>query len=111
MEKSDFNALILPQAENDITEILDYIANDLCNPTAAANLWEDFKEAINRAKMFPLAMPLIKNKKITLGEEYRRIDVSGYVIIYKIYESLKEIRIFAVLYGPSNVISKVLNRI
>jgi plasmid stabilization system protein ParE len=110
MEESNFNAVILPQAENDITDILEYIANDLCNPTAAANLWSDIKEAIGRAKMFPLAMPLIKNQTITLGEEYRRMDVGNYAIVYKICEALKEIRIFAVLYGPSNVVSKVLNR-
>jgi plasmid stabilization system protein ParE len=111
MEKDNYSVTILPQAESDITDILDYIANDLCNPTAASNLWIDIKDAIGRARMFPLAMPVIKNKKITLGEEYRRIDVDNYVIVYKIYEALKEIRIFAVLYGPSNVVSKILNRI
>jgi plasmid stabilization system protein ParE len=111
METSNYSAIILPQAESDITDILEYIANDLSNPTAATNLWSDIKEAIGRAKMYPFAMPLIKNQKITLGEEYRRIDVDNYVIIYKIYEKLKEIRIFAVLYGPSNVVSKVLNRV
>jgi plasmid stabilization system protein ParE len=110
METSNYNAVILPQAESDISDFLDYIANELHNQTAAVNLWSDIKDAISRARMFPLAMPLIKNQKITLGQEYRRIDVDNYAIIYKIYESLKEIRIFTVLYGPSNIVSKVLNR-
>jgi plasmid stabilization system protein ParE len=111
MEESNFKAVILPQAERDITDILEYIANDLHNPTAAANLWRDIKESIGRARMFPWAMPLIKNQQITLGEEYRRIEVGSYVIIYKIYENLKEIRIFAVFYGPSDILFKILNRI
>ena len=111
MESETYNAVILPQAESDITEILDYIANELKNPTAAKNLWSDIKEAIGRARMFPYAMPLIKNERITLGKEYRRLDVGNYAVIYKIAEEQKEIRIFAVFYGPSNVIFKLLNRI
>lgn len=111
MTSGNYTAVILPQAEKDITEILDYIANELSNPTAARNLWVDIKEAIGRAKLFPYAMPILKNERITLGKEYRRLDVNNYVVIYKVVEELKQIRIFAVFYGPSNVMSKVLNRI
>lgn len=111
MTLNNYTAIILPQAEKDVTEILDYITNELSNPTAAKNLWADIKEAIGRAKMFPYAMPLLKNDRITLGKEYRRLDVNNYVVIYKVVEELKQIRIFAVFYGPSNVIAKVLNRI
>lgn len=61
--------------------------------------------------MFSYAMPILKNKRITLGKEYRRLDVNNYVMIYNVVEDLKQIRIFAVFYGPSNIIAKVLNRI
>ena len=108
---SKFKAIILPQAEADISDILDYIANDLSNATAAEHLWVDMIEAIGRAKTFPYAMPVVKNERITLGAEYRRLDVNNYTLIYKIAEDEKEIRIFAVFYGPSNVLSKLLNRI
>ncbi|HBK01866.1 MAG TPA: type II toxin-antitoxin system RelE/ParE family toxin [Clostridiales bacterium] len=111
MTTTDYSAVILPQAEQDITEILDYIAVNLKNPSAAKNLWTDIKEAIARAKAFPYAMPTLKNEKITLGKEYRRLDVNNYVLIYKVNECKKEICIFAVFYAPSNVIAKVLNRI
>ena len=111
MTSDNFTAIILPQAENDITDILDYIAHCLNNPTAARNLWTDIKEAVARASMFPYAMPLVKNDKLTMGTAYRRIDVNNYVIIYKVVEDAKQIRIFAVLYGPSNVITTILNRV
>lgn len=111
MTADKYTAVILPQAEKDITEILDYITNELKNPTAAKNLWTDIKEAIGRAKLFPYAMPIIKNEHITLGKEYRRLDVNNYVIVYKVAEPQKEIRIFAVLYGPSNIMAKLLNRV
>lgn len=111
MTSDNYTAVILPQAEKDITELLDYIANELSNPTAARNLWRDTKEAIGRAKLFPYAMPILKNERIAPGKEYRRLDVNNYVVIYKVIEELKQIRIFAVFYGPSNVMAKVLNRI
>lgn len=111
MTSSNYSAVILPQAETDISDILNYIATDLANPTAANKLWREIKEAIERAKMFPYAMPILKNKQITLGKEYRMIDINSHVVIYKIVEELKQIRIFAVFYGPSNIIAKVLNRI
>lgn len=110
MTSDNYTAVVLPQAEKDITEILDYITNGLSNPTAAMNLWSDIKEAIGRAKMFPYAMPLLRNERITLGREYRRLDVNNYVVVYKVVEELKQVRIFAVFYGPSNVLAKVLNR-
>lgn len=111
MTADNYTAVILPQAEKDITEILDYIANELSNPTAAKNLWADIKEAIGRARTFPYAMPLLKNEHITRGKKYRRLDVNNYVIIYKVVEELMQIRILAVFYGPSDITAKVLNRI
>ncbi len=111
MTSNNYTAVILPQAENDITEILDYISNELKKPTAEKNLWMDIKDAIGRARLFPYAMPIIKNQNITLGKEYRRLDVNNYVVVYKVVEEKREIRIFAVLYAPSNVVSKLLSRV
>lgn len=111
MTSDKYRAVILPQAETDISDILGYIENELLNPSAAKDLWADIKEAIGRAQMFPYAMPIIKNKRIALGKEYRRLDVNNYAVIYKVVEEQKEIRIFAVFYGPSNVVARVLGRV
>lgn len=111
MTFDDYKVVILEQAEKDITEILDYIYYDLKNPQAAKKLRVDIREAITRVRMFPYAMPVIKNEVLTLGNEYRRLDVNNYALLYKIIEDLKEIHIMAVLYGPSNMVSKVLSRV
>ena len=55
---SNYVAVILLQAEKGITDILDYIANELINPTAAKNLWLDIKEAIGR----PVCSPYKKSR-------------------------------------------------
>lgn len=111
MDLKRYEKLILPEAENDIYEILDYIVYELKNPTAAKNLYLKIKEAIDRVSLFPYAMPTIKNEVIANGNEYRRLDVENYVLIYKIMEAEKQIRIMAVFYGPSDVVSRFLDRI
>ncbi|MDY2889624.1 MAG: type II toxin-antitoxin system RelE/ParE family toxin [Candidatus Caccosoma sp.] len=110
MEKNNkYKVVILKQAENDIVEILNHISLKLNNPTAAMRLWNNIKDAISRVKLFPYAMPLIKNEYITLNKEYRRVNVNNYVIIYKIKKD--EIHIIAILYAPSNIMESILNRL
>ena len=111
MDSEKFTVVILPEAEADIDEILGYIANGLCNPAAARTLWRDMIEAIERAARFPYAMPVLKNEIIGNGNEYRRLDVDNHVPVYKIVGEVKEIRIMAVLYAPSNVAARLLGRI
>ena len=111
MGSNRYEKVILPEAESDIIEILDYIHDELKNPTAAKKLYQNILEAIDRASLFPYAMPKLKNEVITAGKEYRRLDVENYVLIYKVVEELKQIRIMAVFYGPSNVVSRFLDRI
>lgn len=111
MISSNYTAVILPQAEKDITEILEYISYELKNPIAAKILWSGIKEAINSASLYPYAMPILNNERICIGPLYRKIAVSNYIIVYKIVDEMKEIRILSVLYGPSNIMAHVLNRL
>ena len=54
----------MSEAESDIIEILDYIHDELKNPTAAKKLYQKMLEAIERASLFPYAMPKLKNEVI-----------------------------------------------
>lgn len=90
---------------------MDYIYYDLKNPQAAKKLKADIREAITRVRMFPYAMPVIKNEVLTLGNEYRRLDVNNYALLYLINENQEEIHVMAVLYWTSNMMSKVLSRV
>ncbi len=111
MASSKFKSMILPQAEQDIDETLGYISGELCNPTAAKNLLIKILEMVDRIAAFPYSMPVIKNKEITLGKEYRRAEVDNFTMIYKIVEDVKEIRIMAVFYGRSDILTKCMNRL
>ena len=72
MDSKQYEKVILPEAESDIIEILDYIHDELKNPTAAKKLYQNILEAIDRASLFPYAMPKLKNEVITAGKEYIR---------------------------------------
>ena len=111
MDSSKFAVIISDDAKKDIVDVLNYISENLFNPTAANKLWEEMKDAVNRASMFPYAMQEFKDEKITQGKSYRRLDVNNYVLIYRIKEEQKEIYVLAVFYAPSNLAARILNRI
>ncbi|MCH5158802.1 MAG: type II toxin-antitoxin system RelE/ParE family toxin [Clostridiales bacterium] len=111
MEYENYKCLITPQAIEDIEEALAYITNEFDNEIAAKKLFDKITETVDRIALFPRAMPKVKNDGITLGKEYRRADVDNFVLIYKIEEKEKEVRIMAAFYGPSDVISRLLKRL
>ena len=46
MDFAKYTKVILSEAEDEIDKILDYIVNDLKNPTAAKKLWGDMLMAM-----------------------------------------------------------------
>ena len=55
---------IYPKAIQDIDGILDYIANQLHNPTAAIKLIDDFESALETVCTMPLCCPLANNEYV-----------------------------------------------
>ena len=111
MDSAKYTKVILSEAEDEIDKILDYIVNDLKNPTAAKKLWCDMLMAMERIEAFPYAMPKLQGEFVPIGTEYRRIDVGIFVLIYKIVDELKEIRIVAAAYASSDLEMKLLKRL
>ena len=111
MESKRYKTVIIKQAEQDISQTLAYITEELKSPMAAQNLFTEIVSMIDAISMFPYSMPKLKNDKISLGNEYRTAFVNNFVLIYKIVEELKEVRIMAVLYASSDIISRVIERL
>lgn len=111
METEKYKSVIVKQAEDDIAETLAYISSELKNPQAAQKLWMDILNTVDTITEFPYSGATLKNKKITLGKEYRRVEVNNFVLIYKVVDEVKEVRIMAVFYGASNVIARLTERL
>jgi len=70
---------ITEAAEQDLADIVDYIAND--NPTAALELAEKIEQSILQLEEFPLIGAIPKNRRLT-RKGYRILIVDNYLVFY-----------------------------
>ncbi|MBP7553276.1 MAG: type II toxin-antitoxin system RelE/ParE family toxin [Spirochaetes bacterium] len=79
----------LPIAENDLTEIIDYIK--IRSPKKALEYLDIFNEKISKLEQFPEIGKLPKDIRLKkLG--YRILIIDNYLVFYVIKESVIEIR-------------------
>jgi toxin ParE1/3/4 len=88
---------LLPKAEEDLQEIIDYIAID--RPMVAAKIISRFESAFERLERNPLIGNRSKESRLRiLG--YRFLVVSSYIIFYKVQP--KFVFIYRILHGARN---------
>ncbi|KJS16940.1 MAG: translation repressor RelE [Peptococcaceae bacterium BRH_c4b] len=75
---------ITEAAEQDLAEIVDYIAND--NPAAALKLAEEIEQNILRLEDFPLMGAVPKNRRLT-RQGYRILIVDNYLVFYVLLDN------------------------
>jgi len=71
-------------AEQDLAEIVDYIAND--NPAAALKLAETIEQSILQLEEFPLTGTTPKNRRLS-RRGYRILIVESYLVFYVLPEN------------------------
>ncbi|QJD83245.1 type II toxin-antitoxin system RelE/ParE family toxin [Cohnella herbarum] len=87
--ENKFPIRYLPSAEQDITDIIDYVSLD--NPPAALNLLNQFDEAISILAYFPLSGPVPNDYRLQLLN-YRMLVVQSYLVFYVVQSDFVEIR-------------------
>lgn len=90
---------LFPLAAQDLEQIFNYIAVDLCSPQAALKQIDDFENAFNSVCSFPESCPLINNEYVK-DKSLRKLIVNNYVAFYRIKNG--EIQVIRVLYGMRN---------
>ncbi|MBE7066728.1 MAG: type II toxin-antitoxin system RelE/ParE family toxin [Ruminococcaceae bacterium] len=93
-----YKVIVLPEAQQDMREIILYIAYELAAPQAAINLQIALNEAINSLSMMP--------DRIKIVDEHpwrevgvRRICIKNYYIYFLISEKENLVQIMAVIYS------------
>lgn len=92
-----YQIIILPEAQQDIRNIVLYIARKLLAPQAALNLERVFRKEI-------LSLALMPNRFSTIDEQpwkdagIRKTRVKNYYIYYLIDETEKTVKVNAVIY-------------
>ena len=85
-------------AENDLTDIVRYIASQLSAPISALNMMELLEEAMEGLSDMPQRCPLAADERLSqMG--YRRLTVKNYVVFYSIDEKNKVVDVDRILYG------------
>lgn len=80
-------------------QIFNYIAVELCNPTAAIGQINDFEKAFENVCSFPESCPYINNEYVK-DKSLRKLIVNNYIAFYRIKDN--EIQVVRVLYGMRN---------
>ena len=94
-----YNVRIMEKAEQDLSEIVTYFTDKLCNPKVAESLLEEFlEEKMNIADnpyMYPLSNDLVLQSK----GYYRFLFKKNYIALYLIDDDEKEVSIMRIFYA------------
>jgi len=89
----------LPLFNEELSEAVRYIAQELRNPEAAMKLVDDVERAIQNRLFAPESFEPIQSFK-EREYKYYRISVGNYIILYVVIGTVMEIRRF--VYEPSD---------
>ena len=81
----------LPLAEQDLSEIVNYIQNNLENPIAAENTLSKIEAAILERLESPESFAVWQSKK-QRPYPYRKINVGNYTVWYVVINHIMEVR-------------------
>jgi plasmid stabilization system protein ParE len=86
----------MEKAEQDLSEIVTYFTDKLCNPKVAESLLEEFLEEKNNISDNPYMYPL-SNDLVLQSEGYHRILFKkNYIALYLIDDNEKEVYIIRI---------------
>ena len=96
MEKK-FQVNLLPQAEEDLQEIIDFIAEE--RPGVANKMLDKFLQSFSQLTLNPETGRKARDKRLYLLG-YRYLVVSTYLVFYRI--QLKRVFVYRILHGARN---------
>jgi plasmid stabilization system protein ParE len=99
---SEYAYRFTEKAEQDLDEILHYIAVDLDNPIASKGFFEKVFDKIATVRYFPESGALVDNEFLS-DKTVRKLLVDQYVIYYKVFHDQKMLYIVRILYGKRNL--------
>ena len=94
-----FELKIFPLAQSDIEQIFQYIAIELCNPSAAVAQIDNFEKAFDNICNFPDSCPYINNEYVK-DKSLHKLVVNNYLVFYRVRDN--EVQIIRVIYGMRN---------
>ena len=94
-----YNVRMMEKAEEDLSAIVKYISDTLCNPKAAASLLEDFLKAKTNIEDNPYMYPLTNDLVLQAEGYHRFLFKKNYIALYLINDGKKEVSIMRIFYA------------
>ena len=94
-----YNVRIMEKAERDLSEIVTYISETLCNPKAADSLLEEFLKEKNNIADNPYMYPLSPDSFLQSEGYHRFIFKNNYIALYLIDDDKKTVSIMRIFYA------------
>lgn len=102
MEKTnDYSFELSPLAAENITNITDYIADELKNKKAANDIAALLYDKIKKIICFPYSYPRYENFEFKNKKNVRKANVKSFVIFFEIDENDKKIIIVAIVHSKT----------
>ena len=92
-----YKLIITPEAQQDIRNIVLYIAGELLSPQAALNLQDDFQKEIYSLAIMPGRIKTVDEQPWG-SAGVRKIRVKNYYIYFVIDDLEKAVKVIAVIY-------------
>lgn len=93
-----YDLFVTEAAHEDLDEALGYIAGDLENPGAAANLLSQIEACYSQLRDFPMLYEYCHDLRLR-NQGYRKAVIGNFVLIYHPAEAEQRIYILRFLYG------------
>ena len=99
---NEYKVLLYPKAYRDIEDIYAYIANEILEPEIAKRQINRIWDALSSLSTFPYShQDRLVGRYASKG--YKQFIVDNYLVIYRINEDDKEVRVVTVQYGKRNI--------
>ena len=96
-----YRVVISPSADADLFNILKYIAYELENPQAATDFADGVESCYADLAEMPSAHSLCADPLLRL-KGYRKYPVGNYLVIYRVIEKVREVRIVHIFHATQN---------
>lgn len=101
-----YRLIVSELAHEDLDRIISYIAYQLLNSVAAANLLDEIEKSYMYLKSTPYMYERCQDSHLE-REGYHKVTINNYVLIYKVDEAIKTVVIYRFFYGAQNYIQLI----
>lgn len=98
-----YKLVVTKPAENDLSDILQYISKDLSAPKAASDFLDEVLKCYDNVSENPLMYILCDNDRLR-NKEYRKAIIKNYIMFYRVDKSNHIIYVMRFIYGRRDYI-------